>query len=44
MLGDLMQLADVIMGAVSFHCNGLHRRLNASPPRRALAANVAERA
>jgi hypothetical protein len=41
---NLMQLADVIMGAVGFHCNGLHRRLNASPARRALAAHIAERA
>lgn len=39
---NLMQLADVLMGAVGFHCNGMHAVQGASPHKIALAAHVAK--
>jgi hypothetical protein len=34
----------VLMGAVGFHCNDLHKRKGASPAKRALAEHIAKRA
>jgi hypothetical protein len=41
---SLMQLADVLMGAVGYHCNDLHEKPGASPSKTALAAQIAKRA
>ena len=41
---DLLQLTDVIMGAIGFHCNGLHRRSDASAAKVKLADYVAKKA
>ena len=39
-----MQLADVLMGAVGFHCNGSHTKDGASRHKIELAAYVAAKA
>ena len=41
---NLIQLADVMMGAIAYHCNGCHKADNASAPRVALASHIAKRA
>lgn len=40
----LMQLADILMGAVGYHANGMHELPGASPAKRELARHIAERA
>jgi hypothetical protein len=40
----LIQLADVLMGAVGYQCNGLDRRTDASPHKVALAKHIAAKA
>lgn len=41
---DLLQMADVLMGAVGYQFNGLHRAKGASAARRELAAYIARKA
>jgi hypothetical protein len=41
---DLMQVADVLMGAVAFHWNQRHRLKQAAPPKTELAAYIASKA
>lgn len=41
---DLMQIADVLMGAVGFHCNGMDKKAGASPAKIALAEHICKRA
>lgn len=41
---ELMQVADVLMGAVGFHCNGMHLKPDASPAKVALASHICSKA
>lgn len=40
---DLFQLADVLMGAVGWHCNDCHQRPDCGPAKKLLAERIAER-